>query len=229
MAKSGFSSVSDLRREYSSQGLIEDPAAIEKGPTALFKSWIEEAIAAEVPEPNGMCLSTCVNNKPSSRVVLLKSYDNRGFVWFTNYSSRKSEELVNNPRAALTFWWAELERQVRIEGSVEKVSGSESDAYFSTRPRGSQIGAWSSDQSSVISDRSALDAQEKQVQARFSDESVPVPRPPHWGGFRLVPHRIEFWKGRKSRMHDRLVFERDATEGSIATDGGKWMVKRLQP
>jgi pyridoxamine 5'-phosphate oxidase len=212
----------DLRKDYSSKGIQDDDSNIAKGPFAFFGAWFQEACSASVLEPNAMCLATCVNNVPSARVVLMKGYDEKGFVWYTNYNSRKSQELITNPVAALTFWWGELERSVRVEGRVEKVSAEESDTYFNSRPRGSQIGAWSSSQSSEIASRAELDEHERQVQERFRDASVPVPRPPHWGGFRLVPRRVEFWKGRSSRMHDRIVFERDSEDSA-------WKQARLQP
>ncbi len=212
----------DLRKDYSDKGINESDVIVKAGPHALFKAWIEEACRLNVLEPNAMCLATCQNNKPSSRYVLLKGYDESGFVWYTNYNSRKSSDLSANPNAALTFWWGPLERSVRIEGVVEKVSAEESDAYFKVRPRGSQIGAWSSEQSLYIQSRAALDQQEREVIARFAGVEN-IPRPPYWGGFRLVPSRMEFWKGRASRVHDRIVFDR--AEG---VEGG-WAVRRLQP
>ena len=216
------STISSLRKEYSSQGLEIDHNMQEKGPFDLFSIWLDEACKANVIEPNAMCLSTCLNNRPSARYVLLKGYDTRGFVWYTNYNSRKSDEAMASGFAALTFWWGDLERSVRIEGEVEKVSEEESDAYFNSRPRGSQIGAWSSNQSSKISSREDLEQQEKDIIARFESETEIVPRPPHWGGFRLVPDRMEFWKGRQSRLHDRIVFERE-------DDVSPWTTVRLQP
>lgn len=224
---SASSRVSDMRKEYSRKGLREDDALVKEGPISLFRRWLDTAIQANVTEPNAMCLSTSYENKPSARIVLLKGYDERGFVWYTNYSSRKGRELNVNPHAAITFWWGPLERSVRIEGVVEKVSEEESDAYFSSRPRGSQIGAWSSNQSSTIASREALDEQERVIKDSFADDSQPVHRPPHWGGYRLKPNRIEFWKGRQSRMHDRLVFER-ASE-SVETESAAWSLQRLQP
>lgn len=220
VSKSSFSSVSDLRKEYSKQGLDESKVDVAGGPVAIFKTWLEDAITAEVLEPNAMCLSTCADNRPSARVVLLKSYDENGFVWFTNYNSKKAADLASNPYAALTFWWGPLERSVRIEGKVEKISEEESSAYFNSRPRGSQIGAWSSNQSSPIASREALQQQEQDVIARY-EAAEQIPRPPHWGGFRLVPDRVEFWKGRESRLHDRLVFSR--------AEGTQWKLERLQP
>lgn len=223
---SAKSSVADLRKEYSMQGIVDNDQLLENGPISFFKTWFEEARQANILEPNAMCVSTCSNNRPTSRIVLMKEFNESGFVWFTNYNSRKGRDLAANPVAAATFWWGELERSVRIEGSVTKVSDAESDAYFTSRPRGSQIGAWSSNQSSEISSREDLDAQERQVQERFQDEASPVPRPPHWGGYRLVPSRIEFWKGRQSRMHDRIVFERTV---DAAGASGEWRRVRLQP
>lgn len=215
-------SVADFRKEYSQQGLVETDSSVKGGPFNLFKVWLTDAIESKVIEPNAMCLSTCSNNKPSARYVLLKGYDERGFVWYTNYQSRKSQDLLENPYAAVTFWWGDLERSVRIEGRVEKVSNEESDRYFQSRPRGSQIGAWSSNQSHEIDDRNALEKQEAEVIKKFEFVEI-VPRPPHWGGFRLVPNRIEFWKGRQSRLHDRIVFQRDSESSS------SWSQKRLQP
>eukprot|EP00428_Durinskia_dybowskii_P078897 CAMPEP_0170362330 /NCGR_PEP_ID=MMETSP0117_2-20130122/4276_1 /TAXON_ID=400756 /ORGANISM="Durinskia baltica, Strain CSIRO CS-38" /LENGTH=208 /DNA_ID=CAMNT_0010616743 /DNA_START=92 /DNA_END=715 /DNA_ORIENTATION=- len=182
-----------LRKDYCLQGIEDNEPAIKNGPFSYFRKWFDEACSASVLEPNAMSLATCHNNIPTCRIVLLKAFDEKGFVWFTNYNSRKSRDLSENPVAALTFWWGELERSVRVEGRVEKVSVQESDSYFNSRPRGSQIGAWSSEQSSEITSRAELDEHERKVQERFSDPAVPVPRPPHWGGFRLVPNRIEFW------------------------------------
>jgi len=230
--------IQDLRKEYSRIGLSENDSLIKSGkPIDLFALWLQEACSANVIEPNAMCLSTCKNNRPSARFVLLKAFDDRGFVWYTNYESRKSEELSENPFGALTFWWGDLERSVRIEGRVVKVSEQESSEYFSSRPRTSQIGAWSSNQSRTIASREALELQEQEVNSRFDSKnntpieegtsliSAPVvPRPPHWGGFRLVPDRIEFWKGRESRLHDRIVFLRDENNNSTA-----WQSMRLQP
>lgn len=211
--------VANLRVSYNNQGLLEED--IGKDPYEQFKVWFAEACDAKVIEPNAMCLSTCKDNIPTARYVLLKAHDERGYVWYTNYTSRKSQDLMANPHAAITFWWGDLERSVRIEGTVEKVSEQESDEYFNSRPRGSRIGAWSSNQSSTIGSREELEQQEKDIIANFGD-GEDIPRPPHWGGFRLVPSRVEFWKGRASRLHDRLMFERTAS--------GEWEnVKRLQP
>jgi len=221
ISSSGSNSVADLRKEYSKQGLLE--AELPLDPHEIFQLWFDEACNAKVLEPNAMCLSTCKDNIPSARYVLLKAHDKRGYVWYTNYNSRKSGDLLANPHASLTFWWGDLERSIRIEGKVEKVSDAESDEYFNSRPRSSQIGAWTSNQSSKIESREALEAQEVAVVARF-EQMEKIPRPPHWGGWRLVPSRIEFWKGRESRLHDRIVFERKQ-DGSDA-----WSkVQRLQP
>jgi pyridoxamine 5'-phosphate oxidase len=215
-------SVASLRKEYSEKGIRDDDAALSAGPFAFFKVWFDEACALGVVEPNAMCLATCKNNVPSNRFVLMKGFDDRGFVWYTNYSSQKGTELAENPHAAVTFWWGEIERSVRVQGLVTKVSDEESDAYFNCRPRGAQIGAWTSSQSQEISSREELEAQEKRIVARFQDESVPVPRPPHWGGFRIQPTSIEFWKGRQCRLHDRIRFERESPDA-------EWSRVRLQP
>jgi pyridoxamine 5'-phosphate oxidase len=213
--------VSDLRKEYSKQGLEESNPLVQRGPFALFTAWLEDAMNAKVIEPNAMCLSTCKNNRPSARYVLLKGYDERGFVWYTNYNSRKSKEIEENPFASLTFWWGDLERSVRIEGHVEKVSVEESTEYFHSRPRSSQIGAWSSQQSTIIASRNQLEEQEIKIKEQFVNSDI-IPKPEHWGGFRLIPSRMEFWKGRESRLHDRLVFIR-------SEETNEWSLERLQP
>ena len=224
---SNSNSISDLRKEYSRQGL--DESLLPKNPHTLFTTWFQEACDAKVIEPNAMCLSTCKDNKPSARIVLLKAFDEKGFVWFTNYESRKGMELESNPYAALTFWWGDLERSVRVEGVVEKVSTEESVEYFHSRPRNSQIGAWTSNQSKPIASREALQAQELAIQTRF--EGV-VPKPEHWGGYRLVPNRVEFWKGREGRLHDRILFEHRSPTNVISStmnDPTVWTITRLQP
>jgi pyridoxamine 5'-phosphate oxidase len=185
---------------------------------AQFRQWLQEAIAAELPEPNAMTLATVdANLRPSTRVVLIKGLDERGIVWYTNYESRKGQELAGNPYAALQFHWVELERVVRVEGRVEKVSGEESDAYYASRPLDSRIGAWASPQSQVIAGRSVLVANAARYGAQFL---LQPPRPPHWGGYRLRPDRWEFWQGRKSRLHDRLRYR---------LDGLNWVRERLAP
>jgi pyridoxamine 5'-phosphate oxidase len=207
------------RKEYEQAAL--DEASIEPDPIRQFAAWYDSAVAAGVPEPEAMTLSTATpDGRPSARVVLLRGFDERGFCFFTNYDSHKGRELAANPQAALTFHWAALEQQVRIEGRVEKTTAAESDAYFTSRPSGSRIGAWSSPQSRVIADRAALEELFARFRAEHPDDTA-IPRPAHWGGFRLVPERIEFWQGRPSRLHDRLRFRRDS--------GGAWLLERLAP
>lgn len=213
-------SIASLRKEYSKKGLNEADISGSE-PIHLFREWFNEAMESDVLEPNAFCLSTCVDNRPSARIVLMKAFDERGFVWYTNYESRKSAEMTANPFAAATFWWGTLERSVRIEGQVEKVSDEESEEYHAVRPRSSQIGAWSSQQSKPIPDRATLEQQEAASIARF-DGVEKIMRPPHWGGWRLRPNRIEFWKGREARLHDRLVFARP-------DDTTAWALERLQP
>jgi len=211
-----MSKLSEFRKSYELGELDETQAA--DGPLALFNRWMDEAIAHDVSEPTAMTVATVgANQRPSTRVVLLKGCDARGMVWFTNYESRKGEELAGNPWAALQFHWVEMERVVRIEGRVEKTSGQESDEYFKSRPLDSRLGAWASPQSRVISSRAVLvaNAAKEAVQHGLNPD-----RPPHWGGYRLVPDRYEFWQGRRSRLHDRLVFTRDAD---------RWIRERLAP
>jgi pyridoxamine 5'-phosphate oxidase len=210
-------SIADLRKSYERAELNED--ASSAAPGQQFSKWLEEAIAAQLPEPNAMTLATVGSDlRPSTRVVLIKGLDERGIVWFTNYDSRKGRELAGNPHAALQFHWVELERVVRIEGRVEKISDEESDAYFHSRPLDSRIGAWASPQSEVISGRGVLVANAAKFGAQFL---LQPPRPPHWGGYRLLADRWEFWQGRRSRLHDRLRYKQQA--------GGDWLRERLAP
>lgn len=208
--------ISQLRKSYERAELSEQ--ASHADPLRQFDQWLQEAIQGQVPEPNAMTLATVGGNlRPSTRVVLIKGCDERGIVFFTNYDSRKGIELAGNPFAALQFHWVELERVVRIEGAVEKTSAEESDAYFASRPLDSRIGAWASPQSQVISGRSVLVANAAKFGARFM---LQPPRPPHWGGYRLVPDEWQFWQGRPSRLHDRLRY---------ALRDGAWVRERLAP
>jgi pyridoxamine 5'-phosphate oxidase len=210
-------SIADLRKSYERTALNESDSLAD--PRLQFEHWLNQAIEAEIPEPNAMTLATVSSDlRPSTRVVLIKGVDARGIVWYTNYNSRKGQELAGNPFAALQFHWVELERVVRIEGQVEKVSADESDAYFHSRPLDSRIGAWASPQSEPISGREVLVAAAAKYGAQFL---LNPPRPPHWGGYRLVPEQWEFWQGRKSRLHDRLRY-------TPAADGA-WHRERLAP
>ncbi len=219
-------SIADLRKSYERAELSEE--ASQADPLRQFDQWLTEAIAAQVPEPNAMTLATVGGDlRPSTRVVLVKGYDERGIVWYTNYDSRKGRQLAGNPFAALQFHWVELERVVRIEGRVEKVSDQESDDYFNSRPLDSRIGAWGSPQSEVIAGRSVLVANAARYGAQFL---LQPPRPPHWGGYRLVPDRWEFWQGRRSRLHDRLLYTPDTAGGPTGTAGeARWRRERLAP
>lgn len=209
-------SLAALRKSYERAEL--DESASDADPLRQFERWMQEAIAAQLPEPNAMTLATVGPDlRPSTRVVLIKGYDERGIVWYTNYQSRKGRELSGNPYAALQFHWVELERVVRIEGVVEQVEPDLSDAYFASRPLDSRIGAWASPQSQVISGRDVL---VKNAAVAAARHLLSPPRPPHWGGFRLLPDRWEFWQGRKSRLHDRLRYRREA---------GLWLRERLAP
>ena len=209
--------LADRRLNYALAGFLEADAhadAIEQ-----FRIWFAQALEASLPEPNAMCLATVDREgRPHIRMVLLKSFDDSGFVFYTNYRSRKAVELQHNPAASLLFYWPELERQVRIAGSVQRAPDAESDVYFSTRPRGHQLGAWASQQSSIVARRDDLEQELAAVEEKFRDR--PVPRPPHWGGYRLNPEIIEFWQGRTNRLHDRLQYERIA-QG--------WKRERLAP
>ena len=208
--------LADLRKTYERTEL--DEASSQSAPLKQFELWLEQALAAKLAEPNAMTLATVGGDgRPSTRVVLIKGFDARGVVWYSNYESRKGRELAVNPFAALQFHWVELERVVRIEGPVERVSAEESDAYFATRPLDSRIGAWASPQSQVISSRAVLLANAARVGAKYL---LNPPRPGHWGGYRLVPECWEFWQGRKSRLHDRLRYR---------LEGGVWRRERLAP
>jgi pyridoxamine 5'-phosphate oxidase len=210
------SRLADLRKSYERAELSEEASPAD--PLKQFDRWLTEAISAEVPEPNAMTLATVASDlRPSTRIVLIKGYDERGIVWYTNYDSRKGHELAGNPYAALQFHWVELERVVRIEGRVERTSAEESDAYFASRPLDSRIGAWASPQSEVITSRGVLVANAAKYGAQFM---LNPPRPPHWGGYRLVPHQWQFWQGRKSRLHDRLRY---------TLSGAQWVRERLAP
>ena len=212
-----MNNIADLRKSYERAELSE--SASHDDPLQQFTQWLDEAIAAKVPEPNAMTLATVDHRlRPSTRVVLIKGYDARGIVWYTSYESRKGQELAGNPYAALQFHWVELERVVRIEGVVEKVDAQDSDAYYASRPLDSRIGAWASPQSQVISSRAVLVASAAKFGAKFL---LQPPRPPHWGGYRLKPDNWQFWQGRKSRLHDRLRYRLDASS--------TWIRERLAP
>lgn len=209
--------LADLRENYTRGSL--DVTYVLPDPLAQFQRWFDQAAESQLPEPNAMHLATVgPDGRPSGRIVLLKGLDD-GFLFFTNYQSRKGHELAHNDHAALTFFWVELERQVRVQGCVERVSEAESDAYFASRPRGSQIGAWVSAQSEVVPDRAFLEKRAEELEAQFAGKQVP--RPPHWGGYRLRPEYLEFWQGRPSRLHDRIAYTKQ--------QNGIWKIERLSP
>ncbi len=210
--------LADLRNEYTKASL--DIAAVDKNPINQFNHWFSEALTLEVLEPNAMNLATInETGRPSSRIVLLKGVEDGGFIFFTNYQSHKGRDLEKNPACALTFFWPELERQIRIEGIAERISAEESEKYFKTRPRGSQIGAWASPQSSIIKDRTLLEDRVNQLEKKFEGEST-LPKPNQWGGFAVSPILLEFWQGRKNRLHDRIQYTKV---------DGKWIIHQLAP
>lgn len=210
-------SIADIRKDYSLLSLDEN--TIADNPVTQFTSWWNDAVDSAIPEINAMTLATSTpNGAPSARIVLLKDYDENGFVFFTNYESQKGKQLAANPQAALVFFWKEIERQVRIEGTVEKVTAAESDAYFNSRPEGSRLGAWASPQSEVIKNREILNDNVKHFTASLKNN---ITRPPHWGGYRVMPLKIEFWQGRSNRLHDRILYTK--------TNKGSWKAERLAP
>lgn len=212
-----MSSLGDLRRDYARAPLERD--RLHADPLEQFRLWFADAIKAQLLEPNAMTLATAdATGRPSARIVLLKEVDGLGFVFFTDYRSLKARDIAANPRAAVVFLWKELERQVRISGSVEKVPREESEAYFKSRPRGSRVGAWASEQSSLLADRSILIREVERLNGHFGEGEVPLP--PHWGGYRVIPNEVEFWHGQPDRLHDRFLYRRD---------GSGWTIDRLSP
>ncbi len=209
--------IADLRKNYTQSGLLETDIVAD--PIEQFRLWFEQAVSANLLEPNAMTLATVTaEGKPSARIVLLKACDDRGFVFYTNYNSQKGVELRSCPHAALVFLWGDLERQIRIEGNVELVAIDEATAYFHSRPASSQLGAWASDQSTIIADRSTLETRLQELEREY--QAREIPKPAHWGGFRVVPTEVEFWQGRPSRLHDRLRYQLVA---------GEWRIDRLSP
>lgn len=210
-------SISSIRKDYQLKSLSETD--VDAHPIDQFGKWWDEALISKIDEVNAMTLATVSQDgRPSARIVLLKGFDENGFVFYTNYESEKGQQLIKQPVASLVFFWKELERQVRIEGTCEKVSDRESDEYFHSRPQGSQLGAWASPQSRVIKGRSVLEENIKQLEMRFSKETIH--RPSHWGGFRVIPDKVEFWQGRSNRLHDRILYQK-------SSDG--WAISRLAP
>ena len=210
-------SIADLRLNYTLQQL--DETDVDPNPLNQFRIWFDQAVTAQLPEPNAMTLATATRDGvPSARIVLLKGLDDRGFVFYTNYESHKGRELADNPKAALVFLWTQLERQVRVEGDVERVAAAETEAYFHSRPIASQLGAWASPQSQVIPGRQFLEQRYEELEQQYQDQEVPLP--PHWGGFRVIPQTIEFWQGRPSRLHDRLRYQ---------LQENTWKIERLAP
>lgn len=212
-----FSQHLQQMREQYDKGILSEND-LDANPMKQFEKWFTDAVNNEVPEPNAMCFSSVVDNKPSSRIVLLKGLDDRGFIFYTNYHSRKGEEINNNSQVCLNFFWQAMSQQVRIEGIISKVSAEESDAYFAVRPRESQIGAWASSQSSILTSRKELEDEVARLNTYYENKTIP--RPEHWGGYLVIPNRIEFWQGRPNRLHDRFLYERN---------GESWMVFRLAP
>lgn len=211
-------SLADLRREYALKEFTEETALPD--PIEQFGVWFTEALDAAIPDANAMTLATVrPDHSPAARILLLKGFDERGFVFFTNYDSRKAGDLRHEPRASMVFWWDELERQLIVSGTTQKVSKEESEAYFRSRPRGSQIGAWASRQSAVLGNRSELEEEFRKAERKYGDGEIP--RPVYWGGYLLVPERFEFWQGRPSRLHDRLEYVRE--------NDGSWRIQRLSP
>jgi len=210
--------LANLREDYRAKTL--DIVDVTKDPIEQFQIWFQEALDAAIKEPNAMTLATSVAGKPSARIVLLKGFDKKGFLFYTNYNSKKGIEIAQNPNVALVFLWKDLERQVRIEGQIKKMSIQQSTDYFHSRPQGSQIGAWASPQSQVVANRNILENNYKQVQEKYKNKSI-LPKPPHWGGYQVAPNLMEFWQGRSSRLHDRICYTLQADK--------KWSIERLAP
>jgi pyridoxamine 5'-phosphate oxidase len=209
--------INSLRHDFAKETL--DEKDVSKDPVLQFEKWFKEAIDAKVNEPNAMTIATATKDgKPSARIVLLRNFNENGFVFYTNYTSRKGDEILENPHAALLFFWPELERQVRIEGILQKQTPEESDIYFQSRPRESKIGAWASEQSKIISSRKLLDSEYEKISKKYPDKNIP--RPPHWGGYVLKPVSIEFWQGRHNRLHDRVLY---------TLKKNNWKIERIAP